>query len=426
MAPNPALVKHSEEFRKELFELAPGVFTAVGYGASNAHMLVGEEGNVVIDTTDSTKAAENILALFKEKSKAPIETIIYTHSHRDHISGATVMSGGRDIEIMAHAKFSSDIVNIDESRPAPNAAIMARTKRQFGIGLSFPDERVNMGLGPGDRPTEGIGAGHIPPNKRISEDRVTISRCGLDLDLVHAPGETPDHMMVWLKDQEILFCADNFYPIFPNLYAIRGTPYRDFDAWADSLDVMIDLEPAILVSGHGRPIFGKEEIRATLEDYRDAIRYIIAEAAAGMNAGKGLEELAGEIKLPDHLASKSFLQEFYGKVSWSVKAYVVGTLGWFDGNPTNLNRLPPKEEAAKSVKLAGGADKVLTSAQEALAEDDSQWAMELADRLIVLGDFVPAATGVKLAAMRKMADLEINATARNYYLLYAKELEAGT
>ncbi len=424
MAPNPKLVKHSEEFRKELFELAPGVFSAVGYGASNAHMLVGEEGVTVIDTTDSTKAAENILALFREKTDKPVETIIYTHSHRDHISGATIMSEGRDVEILAHEKFSSDIVNVDNTRPAPNAAIMARTKRQFGIGLSFPDERVNMGLGPGDRPTEGIGAGHIPPNKLISEDRLKTSRSGVSFELVHAPGETPDHMMVWLEEKGILFCADNFYPIFPNLYAIRGTGYRDFDAWVDSLDVMIGLEPEVLVSGHGRPFFGKDNIKAVLTDYRDAIRYIIAETAAGMNAGKGIEELAGEIKLPEHLASKIYLQEHYGKVSWSVKAYAVGTLGWFDGNPTNLNRLPPKEEARRFVDVAGGVEQVLQTAKTALSNDDSQWAMELADRLLVLGELAAEATAVKIGAMRKMADLEINATARNYYLLYAKELEA--
>ena len=140
-----------------------------------------------------------------------------------------------------------------------------------------------------------------------------------------------------------------------------------------------------------------------------------------MNEGKGLETLASEITLPDHLASKIYLKEFYGKVSWSVKAYATGTLGWFDGNPTNLNKQAPSEEAKNFAKLAGGEDSLLQAARQALEAEDYQWAMELSDRLLTLG--IADGRVIKIASMRAMADLEINATARNYYLLYAKEME---
>ena len=36
----------------------------------------------------------------------------------------------------------------------------------------------------------------------------------------------------------MLLCADNLYRSFPNLYAIRGTPYRDVRRWIASLDAM--------------------------------------------------------------------------------------------------------------------------------------------------------------------------------------------
>ena len=42
------------------------------------------------------------------------------------------------------------------------------------------------------------------------------------------------------------------------------------------------------------------------------------------------------IRLPEELEDKPWLGEFYGKIGWSARAYAVGTLGWYDGNPTHL------------------------------------------------------------------------------------------
>jgi len=423
MAAHPSLIEHSNEFRKDIVELASGVYTAVGYAASTQHMIVGEDAVIIIDTSESTKAAENVLAEFRKITDKPITTIIYTHSHRDHISGASVFAEGREVEIIAAHNFHSDLVAVDASHPSPNKAMMARTKRQFGIGLSFPDERVNLGCGPGDRPMQGMGAGFVPPNLLIAEDQLEITRAGVTMTLTKAPGETPDHMIVWLADRKVLICGDNYYKSFPNLYAIRGTSYRNFDAWADTMDLLMGFGAEVLAPGHTRPVFGVDNITAVLTDYRDAIRHVVAETANGMNEGLGPDDLAHSVTLPPHLASKPHLQEFYGKVAWSVRAYFSGTLGWFDGNPTNLNRLAPKDEAEKFISLAGGAANVLSEAEKAQTTGQPQWAMELADRLLAVGESMAEARVVKIAAMRELADQEINATARNYYLLSAQELE---
>ncbi len=423
MSAHPSLTAHSHEFRKDVVELAPNVYTAVGYAASNVHFLVGADSVVVIDTTETTKAAENIFAELRRITDLPVQTIIYTHSHRDHISGASVFAGDGNPEIIASHLFSSDLVNVDNSRPGPGKALMDRTRRQFGMGLSFPDERVNLGCGPGDRPMEGMGAGFLPPTLLIEDERMKLQRSGFDLELVHAPGETPDHLVVWLADQGILICGDNFYKSFPNLYAIRGTPYRDFDAWANTLDLLKGFEAEILAPGHSRPVRGKEAVEEVLSDYRDAIRHVIAETAAGINGGRSPDELAHTVTLPDQLASKPHLTEFYGKVAWAVRAYFSGTLGWFDGNPTNLNRMAPRDEADRIIRLAGGSDRVLKAAQDALADGDLQWSLELSDRLIVAGQAAEEARALKIEGLRRLADQEINATARNYYLVYAKELD---
>ena len=426
MAAHPSLVKHSEEFRKDIIELAPKHYIAVGYAASNVHMIVGDEGVIIIDTTESTKAASNIFAEFRKITDKPVKTIIFTHSHRDHISGASIFAEGGSPEIYASHEFKSDIVAVDDKGPTPTGIMIERTKRQFGIGLSWPDERTNLGLGPGDRPMEGLGQGYLTPTELIPEGRHKISSCGVELELMLARGETPDHMIVWSPAHKVLFSGDNFYHSFPNLYAIRGTAYRDFNSWADTMDVLLSFNAEILSPGHSRPIFGAQAIRAVLQDYRDAIQHVIAETAKGMNEGKTPDEIAQDVQMPAELANKPYLQEFYGKVSWAARAYFAGTVGWFDGNPTNLDRMPPATEAEKFIALAGGVDRILETAHKAHEDGDNRWALALCDRLIAVDKHRDEATQIKIAALRTMADDEINATARNYYLVCAKELAEKT
>ena len=160
MPAHPDLLAQNAQFERKLHQLAPNAYTAVGYAGSNVHMLVGPDGVVVIDTTETTEAAENILADFRQICGLPVTTIIYTHSHRDHISGATVFAEGRDVELIAANNFASDLVDVDNTRPAPNAALMARTKRQFGFTLAS-DERVSLGVGPGDRPITLLSGGRV-------------------------------------------------------------------------------------------------------------------------------------------------------------------------------------------------------------------------------------------------------------------------
>ncbi len=424
MTPLARLQGQNAEFRKQIVQLGPDSYHAVGYAASNVSMIVGDGGLIIIDTTETTKAAQDILAEFRKISSLPVRIIVYTHGHRDHISGAAVFAEGGSPEIIASARFTNDLREGSE-RPTPLGALMARTKRQFGIGLAYPNERINIGVGPGDRPTEGMGAGYLAPTTLIDGDRTTISRLGVALDLIQAPGETPDHMVVWRPDQRILHCGDNYYRSFPNLYAIRGTRYRDFDAWADSVDLMLGLGAEALAPGHTRPLFGADLIRATLTGYRDAIRHIITATIEGMNQGLTPDELVEVVTLPPHLADQPYLQEFYGCVAYAVRAYCAGTLGWFDGNPTSLKPLSPEQEAQRIAQLAGGADKLAVAMAEAAAAGDHQWTLELADRLLRLKQHVTAAKSAKRDALLALADQQMNAPTRNYYLLCAKEIDLG-
>jgi alkyl sulfatase BDS1-like metallo-beta-lactamase superfamily hydrolase len=119
------------------------------------------------------------------------------------------------------------------------------------------------------------------------------------------------------------------------------------------------------------------------------------------------------------------LRGFYGKVPWTVRGIYAGYLGWFDGNPTRLNALPVRGRAERQLALAGGAEKVLAAARQALADEDEQWATELCDMLLDAEQLVPAAKSLKAQALTTLARLDVNACARHYYLCCAKDLRQG-
>ena len=416
------LRQQNQQFQRSTKEVAPQVYAAVGYAASNVGMIVGEGGVIIIDTTESTKAAELILAEFRKITALPVRAIIYTHGHRDHISGASIFAEGGNPEIVARSNFVNDLREGEGTR-TPLGALMARTRRQFGIGLKYPEERVNIGVGPGDRPIEGLGAGYMAPTKTFDGPSSDYECCGVKLSMHAAPGETPDQMVVWLPDRKVLFCADNFYHSFPNLYAIRGTRYRDYDAWEQTVDLMLSFDAEVLVTGHTSIVQGAEAIRERLTDYRDAIRFVIEKTIEGMNRGLTPDELAVEVRLPENLRDKPWLQEFYGAVPHAVRGYYSGTLGWFDGNPASLHPLDPSDRAQRLAALAGGSERLAASFDEALAAGESQWALELSDLLLALGHDKANILQKRAALLRRMADETYNSPTRNYYISCAAEIE---
>ena len=420
---HPELKLHPDYFKKEIIKLADDVYMAFGYAASNVYMIIGDEGIIIIDTTETTSAAQMILAEFRKITSLPVHTIILTHSHRDHVSGASVFAEGGTPEILASTGYSDNSLFVASDHPLPVKAMQARTKRQFGIGLSYPDEIVGIGVGPGDRPLQGMGAGSLPPTRSIGDDGEHITVCGVDLQLSFVPGETPDHIVVWYEQKKVLLSGDNFYHAFPNLYAIRGTAYRNFDTWADSMDALLAFNPEVLGPGHTKPIFGAQAIKEALTDYRDAIRFVIDETRNGMDQGLTIDQLAHHVKLPPELAEKRYLREYYGRVDHSVRAYFVGTMGWFDGNPTSLGTLAPDDEARRLISLAGGKEAVWAEIEKARSDEAYQWALQLLDRFIFADIDSRAARAAKAEVLRAHAEAQINCPTRHYSLQSAKELE---
>ena len=412
------LVNHSLEFKKEIIEVTEGVHVAVGFALANAIMIEGKNSNIIIDTTGTVETAREVKELFDSINSNPIEAIIYTHNHADHTYGATVFAED-STEIYAHdstEKYLSRVIGI--LRPI----ISSRSSRMFGNVLPS-DEVENNGIGPFlEIGRDGRKPGLLYPTKTFS-DQLKLTIGGIKVELYHAPGETNDQIFVWLPEKRALFPGDNFYKTFPNLYTIRGTPYRDLVGWVNSIDMMRYLEPAYLIPSHTRPLVGEKSIYDLLTTYRDAIQYVHDQTIRLMNKGMGPDDIAETLALPKHLGDSPYLKEFYGTPEWSAKNVFSGYLGWFDGNPSSLRPLPKLEEAQNIIDLAGGWDLLFLEAEQSYLEEKFQWSLQLTDYLLRVRPDDEKTKLLRKSNLTVLGSKESNPNSRYYYLSSARELD---
>lgn len=413
------LAQHSKEFKQEILKVTDGVYVAIGYGLANSILIEGPDGTVIIDTMESAEAALPVKKAFEKISSKPLKAIILTHYHSDHVFGTGVFTGQNPIDIHSHERT---LAELDRVTALTQEVTYKRAMRMFGTFLP-KGEFENCGIGPFLYFNDQSTIDYRRPNKTFTGKRIKLNMGGLNLELIYAPGETDDQIVVWLPEKKILVAADDFYKSFPNLYTIRGTTYRDVRQWAATVEEMRKLEAEFLVPCHSRPINGKSQINETLSDYRDAIQFVHDQTIRGINRGLTPDELVETIKLPSHLAEKPYLREYYGTVAWSIRNIYNGYLGWFNGNGTHLNPLPVKKKAQHLARLAGGLDALLKEAEKALKEGDHPWVLELSDYLLLLKPGMSRALEMRAVSLRTLGLASGNANARNTYLSQALEAE---
>jgi alkyl sulfatase BDS1-like metallo-beta-lactamase superfamily hydrolase len=351
--------------------------------SGNVYLVKTPAGDVLIDTAIAEIAGE-VKTILDREPHGPIKFIIITHAHADHIGGISLWNqpGTQIIAQRNYVEFIHYITRLEGFFAPRNAAAFNRAAEDV-------------------HPWAGNFAGKIDPTILFDESyKFTLG--GIEFNLFSTPGETPDHLTVWIPAYKAAFIGDNYFGIntqepnsFPNLYAIRGTKPRWALDWIKSLDTVIALKPEIVLNGHGDPIRGNAEITRRLMRYRDAIQYVHDETVKGMDQGKDVFTLMQEIKLPP----KYDLTEIFGKVSWSVRGIYNGYAGWYDGNQTSMYEIPPSSVYPDLVKLAGGAEPLTKLALEKLDAGRPVEALHLTEVVLACDPKNTGALNARIKAM---------------------------
>ena len=403
-----------EAYPKSIIKVSEGIYHVIGYGHSNSIVIEGKSSLILVDTLDSSYRAKIMKEDIEKITKKPVKTIIYTHGHPDHRGGAGAFKDTVE-EIIAFAPKRAVLKYMDKISDVLNR----RTARQFGYELT-DEEVITQGIG--IREGHAINEGKydfLQPTTIYNEDVVERVIDGVSLKLVTAVGETDDQLFVWLEDSKVLCCGDNYYGCFPNLYAIRGGQYRDIATWVDSLKNILSYPAEALLPGHTKPIFGYKNIQDILGNFTGAIEYILLQTLDCMNKGMSEDEVVAKVNLPEEYKGKPYLGEFYGTVDWAVRSIYGGYIGWFDGNPTNLNPLSTNVYSRKMVEFIGGEEKIINEIKNSLNKEEYQWAIQLCDLVI---DKNSEAKRLKAEGLMGLSKLITSANGRHYYIACAKEL----
>jgi alkyl sulfatase BDS1-like metallo-beta-lactamase superfamily hydrolase len=428
---HPSLWRHARiDTRPGLYEVAEGVYQVRGYDVSNMTLVEGERGVVVVDPLISIECAEAALELYlSERGERPVTALLYSHSHVDHFGGvkgvvdeAAVKAG--EVAVWAPEHFLTEAVSEN---------VLAGTAMARRSGFMFGNF---LGRGPRGQVGAGIGwtasDGHvslIPPTDEVSHTGQweTIDGVRFVFQLVPET-EAPAELNFHLPERGALYVAETATHTLHNLLTLRGAQVRDALGWSKYLNETIELfaeGSEVVFHGHHWPTWGRERVVEMLRAHRDLYRYLHDQTLRLMNRGYTPTEIAAEIELPPSLAETWSCRGYYGTVSHNVRAVYQRYLGYYDGNPVNLDPVPPERAGRGYVELAGGAEPLLARAREAFDAGEYRWAAELASRVVFAEPERGAARELEADALEQMGYQAESAIWRNYLLAGAEELRAG-
>ena len=250
--------------------LAPDIFAIVtptrelpnaenGGWNSNSAFVVTPSGVLLFDSGSSTAIGDAIRETIASVTPQPVRWIVNSHGHGDHWLGS--------------GAFGDSVEQIIASR---EVAQEIETGGRRWIE-SF------------DRMTGGItGNSTILAPNRIIEQEEKLSFGGREAQLILSGGShSPGDLMLWLADDKILLSGDVVYSD-----RMPSTNAADLRQWIETLQRLRELEPKIVVPGHGNvtDLAGMERLQALLTALWQAVE-------EGVEAGLGDYEMLDDVSV---------------------------------------------------------------------------------------------------------------------------------
>jgi alkyl sulfatase BDS1-like metallo-beta-lactamase superfamily hydrolase len=427
---NPSLWRHATLNKGVgLYKVRDGVHQLRGFDISNITLIDGKTGWIVVDALTSRESSAAAMAFArKHLGNKPVTALVFTHSHADHFGGALGVVtpqevAERKIPVIASEGFMEEATS---ENILVGTAMARRSMYQFGKNLPpGPKGAVDTGLGK----NVSYGAiGILEPTQLITKPTQELVLDGVRVVFHNVPGaEAPAEMTFSVPEYKVYGGAENLAQTMHNLLPVRGAKARDALRWStymqEALDQLGDAE--VYVGQHNWPVWGQARIREFITKNRDVYKYTHDQTVRLANAGHTPREIADLIKLPKSLASYPNTRGYYGDLRHNVKAVYQLYLGAYDGNPANLNPLPPQESAKRYLELLGGPDKAVAAAQAAYDKGDFRWAAELLNHAVFGAPDNKAAKELLARTYDQMGYMSEAATWRNSYLTAALELRNG-
>lgn len=379
---NPSLWRNAQlNMQYGLFKVSEKIYQVRGYDITNITFIQGKTGWIVFDpllSAETSKAAFELVT--QHLGEKPIVAVVYSHSHVDHYGGVRGIVDEKDIKakkvkIVAPEHFSEHAIS--ENVIAGN--VMSR-RAIYMYGAMLPRNAqggVNGGLG---QTTSTGTATLILPTDIIKKTGQEMTIDGVKMVFQMTPGtEAPAEMNTYFPELKALWTAENATNTMHNILTLRGAQVRDALKWAGYLNETIALyghNIEVKFQSHHWPMWESAKIVEYIKKQRDMYKYIHDQSVNLMNKGYTGAEIAEMIKLPPELDQQWYNRGYYGTLRHNSRAVYQRYMGWYDGNPSSLDNLPPELAAKKYVEYMGGEAEIMKKSRADFDKGEYRWVAE--------------------------------------------------
>ena len=427
---NPSLWRQAKLNNiRGLFKVAEGIYQLRGFDLANSTLIKSDNGWILVDPLTTMETAKPAMDFAEQHlGNINLTAVIFTHSHVDHFGGVVALISSQqaaenNIPIIAPAGFMAEATseNIIAGR-----AMTRRGTYMFGDILErSATGHVDAGLG---KQVIFGSVSILQPTVIIDQPEQTMLIDGVEFDFYNMPGsEAPAELTFYLPKWKAFCGAEILSHVMHNVLTLRGAKVRDALLWSDyigqSIDRLDDVE--ILFNSHHWPTWGHGRIITQMQQQQDMYKFTHDQTVRLANIGYTPKEIAEKLRLPKSLAGNFHIRGYYGTLSHNSKAVYQHYFGWYEGNPAQLNPLPPVESSVRYVEFMGGADAILKKAAVYLAKGEYRWVGEVINHLVFAEPDNMVARNMLAEAYRQMAYQAESGPWRDIYLTGAKELSEG-
>ena len=426
---NPSLWRQAKLNNiRGLFKVDEGVYQLRGFDLANTSLIKGDTGWILVDPLTTMETTEAAMA-FAEQHLGDIKLtgVIFTHSHIDHFGGVLSLinsqqAADNNVPIIAPAGFMEEATS---ENIIAGPAMTRRGVYMFGNSLPRSAEgHVDAGLG---KQVIYGSTSILQPTLVIDQPEMALSIDGVEFEFYNMPGsEAPAELTFYLPEHKAFCGAEVLSHVMHNVLTLRGAKVRDALLWSDYIGQSIDRldQVEVFFNSHHWPTWGHDRIITQMEQQQDMYKFTHDQTVRLANLGYTPSEIAERLKLPKSLAGNFHLRGYYGTLSHNSKAVYQHYFGWYQGNPAQLNPLPPEQSSVRYVEFMGGAEAILHKASESMQRGEYRWVAEVLNHLVFAQPDNDAALQMLAYAYRQLGYQAESGPWRDIYLSGALELQS--
>lgn len=228
---------------------------------SNAGFVVTDGGVVVFDALGTPALGYRLLQRIREVTDQPIERVVISHYHADHIYGLQAFKEHAGDPPVWAQRQALGYLGGDRASQGEDAERRLAQRREALFPWVNEDTRI------------------IAPD-RTFDDSVAFEVGGVDFELKHlGPAHAPGDSIMLVKDHGVLFSGD---VIYKGRIPFLDSPETDTRHWLEALRQLaqLDPQPRFVINGHGEPSDAIEEAVRVTRDYIEYVRSVMADAVA--------------------------------------------------------------------------------------------------------------------------------------------------